>query len=200
MIQQTNLDGLLVAIYALTDAINRNTAANEDAAKWRARCQRNTTRMRLVRTQTPSQEKERAKREIPPTPPIERKAEVMESIVIKEKEDTHLARARTRVGGESGVDTAVKRTRHSIPPTVDEVAAYCTQRKNSVDAQRFFDFYESKCWYIGKNKMRDWQAAVRTWERNNQQPENRVITIQKSNPTSLKVTDADRESMKEYFS
>ena len=191
----TNEVGLMII-----DAIRDLIAANEDAAKWRAQRERKRERMQFVRSQTPSQEKESKKRDISPTPPIERKPEVMESIVIKEKEDTHLARARTRVGGESGVDTAVKRTRHSIPPTVDEVAAYCTQRKNSVDAQRFFDFYESKCWYIGKNKMRDWQAAVRTWERNNQQPENRVITIKKHNPTELQVTAADRESMKEYFS
>lgn len=52
------------------------------------------------------------------------------------------------------------------PPTVDEVRAYCVERKNSVDAAAFVDFYTSKGWMIGKNKMRSWQAAVRTWERN----------------------------------
>lgn len=51
------------------------------------------------------------------------------------------------------------------PPTVDEVKAYCDERGNSVDAQSFVDFYESKGWMIGKNKMKDWKAAVRTWER-----------------------------------
>ena len=51
------------------------------------------------------------------------------------------------------------------PPSVDEVKAYCLERKNSVDPQAFVDFYESKGWMIGKNKMRDWKAAVRTWEK-----------------------------------
>lgn len=50
------------------------------------------------------------------------------------------------------------------PPTVEEVQAYCTERGNSVDAEAFIDFYESKGWMIGKNKMKDWKAAVRTWE------------------------------------
>lgn len=51
-----------------------------------------------------------------------------------------------------------------IPPTVEMVAAYCTERKNGIDAEQFIDFYESKGWYIGKNKMKNWKAAVRTWE------------------------------------
>lgn len=54
------------------------------------------------------------------------------------------------------------------PPTVDEVQRYCLERNNNVDAQSFVDFYESKGWMIGKNKMKDWKAAVRTWERKEQ--------------------------------
>ena len=50
-------------------------------------------------------------------------------------------------------------------PTVDDVRAYCLERNNKVDPQSFVDFYESKGWMIGKNKMKDWKAAVRTWER-----------------------------------
>ena len=51
------------------------------------------------------------------------------------------------------------------PPTVEDVRSYCVERGNSVDPQSFVDFYESKGWMIGKNKMKDWKAAVRTWER-----------------------------------
>ena len=51
-------------------------------------------------------------------------------------------------------------------PTVDDVRAYCLGRNNKVDPQSFVDFYESKGWMIGKNKMKDWKAAVRTWEKN----------------------------------
>lgn len=52
------------------------------------------------------------------------------------------------------------------PPSVDEVRAYCQDRQNVVDPQRFVDYYSSNGWMVGKNKMKDWKAAVRTWEQN----------------------------------
>ena len=52
-----------------------------------------------------------------------------------------------------------------IPPTVDEVSEYCLSRNNGIDPEEFVNFYESKGWMIGKNRMKSWQAAVRTWER-----------------------------------
>lgn len=52
-----------------------------------------------------------------------------------------------------------------IPPTLEEVTSYCKERNNSVDPQKWYDFYSAKGWMIGKNKMKDWKAAVRTWER-----------------------------------
>lgn len=53
-----------------------------------------------------------------------------------------------------------------IPPTVEEVKAYCDERRNGINAEQFVDYYTSKGWLVGKNKMRDWKASVRTWERN----------------------------------
>lgn len=53
-------------------------------------------------------------------------------------------------------------------PTVEEIKAYCFERNNGINAQYFYDFYESKGWCIGKNKMKDWRACVRTWEKNRQ--------------------------------
>lgn len=50
-------------------------------------------------------------------------------------------------------------------PTLEEVKNYCLERKNKVDAEAFIDFYESKGWLVGKNKMKDWKAAIRTWEK-----------------------------------
>ena len=50
-------------------------------------------------------------------------------------------------------------------PTLDDVKDYCIERNNNIEAEAFLDFYESKDWKIGKNKMKDWKAAVRTWER-----------------------------------
>lgn len=54
-------------------------------------------------------------------------------------------------------------------PTVEEIQAYCKERNNGINANAFYDFYESKDWYVGKNKMKDWKACVRTWEQRNKQ-------------------------------
>lgn len=54
-----------------------------------------------------------------------------------------------------------------IPPTFEDVKAYCIERDNGIDANRFIDHYTANGWFIGKNKMKDWKAAVRTWEKNN---------------------------------
>lgn len=59
-----------------------------------------------------------------------------------------------------------ERERKFRPPTLEEVRAYCKERNNSINAEAFIDFYESKGWFVGKNKMKDWKAAVRNWERN----------------------------------
>ena len=56
-------------------------------------------------------------------------------------------------------------SRRFTPPTVEDVEAYCRERGNAVDAQRFVDFYASKGWKVGSSGMRDWRAAVRNWER-----------------------------------
>ncbi len=53
-----------------------------------------------------------------------------------------------------------------VPPTVEEVKAYCDEKGYSVDPGQFVDFYESKGWLVGKSKMKDWKASVRTWQRN----------------------------------
>lgn len=53
---------------------------------------------------------------------------------------------------------------HFVPPTVEEVRAYCKERRNDVDPEKFVAFYESKGWMIGKNKMKSWKSAVITWE------------------------------------
>lgn len=51
------------------------------------------------------------------------------------------------------------------PPTLEDVQAYCNERNNKVDAERFIDYYTANGWQVGKNKMKDWKAAVRNWER-----------------------------------
>lgn len=59
----------------------------------------------------------------------------------------------------------VEKAHRFCPPTVDEVKAYILEKGYAVDAERFCDFYESKAWFVGKNKMKSWQAAVRNWQR-----------------------------------
>lgn len=62
-------------------------------------------------------------------------------------------------------DTDVsKEKRRFLPPSAEDVEKYCQERKNGIDAQAFVDFYAAKNWMVGKNKMSDWRACVRTWE------------------------------------
>lgn len=58
-----------------------------------------------------------------------------------------------------------KNNKQFIIPSIEEIKAYCKERQNDVDSSKFFNFYESKGWLVGKNKMKDWKAAVRTWEK-----------------------------------
>jgi DNA-binding transcriptional ArsR family regulator len=81
------------------------------------------------------------------------------------------------------------------PPTLDEVIEQCNRTGANIDPQGFIDFYESKGWMIGKNKMKCWKAAIRTWsrkERERKQPVNQPVK-QKREPTGLRgrsITDS----------
>lgn len=68
-------------------------------------------------------------------------------------------------------------------PTFEEVQAYCQERNNGIDPEQFIDYYESKGWVVGKSKMKDWKACVRTWERN-----------RKGKPTAIKPNPVPEES------
>lgn len=63
-------------------------------------------------------------------------------------------------------NTIVNDNGTNIPPDLDSVRAYCQSRKNSVDPEQFVNYYETRGWMAGKSKMRNWQSAVRTWEKN----------------------------------
>ena len=83
---------------------------------------------------------------------------------VKEKESKNNSNNIYMCGEKISPQTPRKKF---VKPTVEEVRNYCLERKNNVNPEKFIDFYESKDWYIGKNKMKDWKAAVRTWERGN---------------------------------
>ena len=86
------------------------------------------------------------------TPTNDNKPEQTESNSTKEKEK------------EKDNDKENKK-RVFIPPTVNEVAEYCRERNNDINPERFIDFYTSKGWKVGNQPMKDWKAAVRTWEK-----------------------------------
>jgi predicted phage replisome organizer len=71
---------------------------------------------------------------------------------------------------KEGKKAAKPPVRTFIKPTIEEVTAYCKERGGRVDPQSWLDHYESNGWKVGKNPMRDWRAAVRTWERTDYGP------------------------------
>jgi len=84
-------------------------------------------------------------------------------------------------------DKSIKRgsTNGFVAPTEDEVRTYCSERNNDINPTTFIDFYASKGWMVGSNKMKDWKAAIRLWEQRD-----------KDNPNkSGGLTNADRRSL-----
>lgn len=80
------------------------------------------------------------------------------------KEDKlHQTGGENATGGLKMANTGI--SQKFVPPTLQEVEEYCKERRNGVDAEMFVDFYASKGWLVGKTKMKDWKACVRTWER-----------------------------------
>lgn len=65
-----------------------------------------------------------------------------------------------------------------IKPTLEEVQQYCLERKNKIDAEKFIDYYESNGWKVGRNSMKDWKAAIRTWESNAKEKQTNVKSYQ----------------------
>lgn len=85
---------------------------------------------------------------------------------------------------EDVTDTNVGHTRSKrfTPPTVDEVRAYCRERQYGIDAQYFVDYYTGNGWMVGRTKMKDWKATVRTWEQREKQKPQKQTRAKSSNP------------------
>lgn len=77
-------------------------------------------------------------------------------------------------------DNIQPKTKRFVKPTIEEIKQYCIERNNNVDADKFFNYYESKGWVVGKSSMKDWKACVRTWE-SNQKKEQKVYTLDEMN-------------------
>jgi hypothetical protein len=86
----------------------------------------------------------------------------------KEREESKELEEVNEVDSVGSSDEQPDRPKRKIfkPPKLEEVTAYCLERNNTVDAQRWIDHYTSNGFMVGKNKMKDWKAAVRTWEKN----------------------------------
>lgn len=84
-------------------------------------------------------------------------------------------------------DKSPLRSRFS-PPSYEDVVAYCAERGGKVDPQRWYDFYLSNGWKVGKNPMRDWKAAVRSWERNS-------IGAKSRGPNGIELADNDDHTL-----
>lgn len=82
-----------------------------------------------------------------------------------------VTKSNTEIEKERELETDTDKEKEDKPqkrftkPTIEEVQAYCQERNNNVDAQKWFDYYSSNGWKVGRNPMKDWKASVRTWER-----------------------------------
>lgn len=95
-------------------------------------------------------------------------------VVLEQPENKPIRKGKERKENTSSLRSeesiGAKRTAFA-PPSLQQVQAYISEKGYAVDAEHFIDFYESKGWMIGKNKMKDWQAAVRTWSRKDFNPQ-----------------------------
>jgi hypothetical protein len=87
------------------------------------------------------------------------------------KEGAHEGHERGTKGATNKNDNNNNKENKFIPPSVEDVAEYCNSRSNGICAASFIDSYKSKGWMVGKSKMKDWKAAVRTWEKNKKKTE-----------------------------
>ena len=136
------LERIAAALERIADNLYAAKVLEERRAKDRSR--------KRVSAESPRKERnEEGKEENPPCTPLKEKGE-------EEKKELPSPRAHAR---------------GFVPPTVDEVTAYCRERRSPVDPVAFWNFYASKGWMIGRNRMKNWRCAVVTWERDaNRQP------------------------------
>ena len=96
-----------------------------------------------------------------------------------------------------------KKSGRFAPPTLQEVIDYCIERKNNISPQKFINYYESNGWHVGKNHMKDWKAAVRTWEQrdkeeaeqNKQKPKNQSLTFMQREYTDDDIKALERRKL-----
>lgn len=103
--------------------------------------------------------------------------------VLKEttKTDEDRPPSLTLTYADGTVEVKESKSKRFVPPTAEEVNAYCQERKNGIDGDMFVDFYASKGWKVGDQPMKDWKAAVRTWEKKKAEKQVQPQTAKPSN-------------------
>lgn len=91
------------------------------------------------------------------------------SLLKDGEENVYILDTQDRLGKDSIVKNKDNKQKNKtfFIPSLEEIKKYCEERNNNINAEQFFDFYESKGWFVGRNKMKDWKAAIRTWEKRN---------------------------------
>ena len=91
--------------------------------------------------------------------------------------------------GRLGKDRLLDADKPHKHPTLEEVKAYCSERGNKVDPERFIDYYTANGWKVGKNPMKDWKAAVRTWERQDTRKKNNFDNYKEEGVSHVRLED-----------
>ena len=81
-------------------------------------------------------------------------------------------------------------------PTIEEIEEYCKERNNSINAEAFYNFYEAKNWFIGKSKMANWKACIRTWEQRQPKNTNRPSWLDKEIKSEKKKVEVTEEELR----
>lgn len=155
----------------------------------------NTLKAQLTKSKNKSNS---ARKDITKQNQIEIKSKSNENqIEIKEGNKTSVLSFKFNDSLESKKDRGMgeEKKKTFTRPTVEEIRTYCEERHNGIDADSFYDFYESKGWFVGKNKMKDWKACVRTWERRKKETEPKVPDWfdKKFEEKEVEYTDEERE-------
>ena len=132
------LDNGAIYMLDIQNFIGKGSSEADRKREYRQRIETDRTNVRQISDKTP--------------PEIE--IELEKELEIEKELDTKANKSPTKA-------------KRFVKPTLSEIEQYCIERNNNVNAEQFYDHYESNGWKVGKNSMKDWKAAVRTWEKNN---------------------------------
>ena len=142
----TGLSPIAETVFTLVrptlDAGRRKANAGEAGGKSEAKQKQTASKTEAKAKQTPREKEGEIEKEV--------------EIEVEIEKENECYREKTPDG--------VEKKQRFVPPTVEQVAEYCLKRGNKVDPQRWHDHYSAKGWVVGKSPMKDWKAAVRTWE------------------------------------